>query len=339
MKFAQYLEEKISKALDEPEGKAKRQAKRLGLKHVGFNRYADDDGNITHISVKGVLKAKMSGKDVGQVKRDQKPKPDKIGKDGKKRPKDPVKEKDKKDRLMKFKEYSDNVDEVGENTKSFFETKEKEADTLHKALTKFFHPKSFTQAEILALQHYTANHDEILDSSGDGTAQSPESQHLDSAMSRAQIPFECTVYCGLPEGLEVEEGQDIEIPSFLPTTLSFQVAKEHSDGGVVEITVPKGTNGIYLEAFSLKQGEKELLLDKGKTIKIISEKMIPNLDWSDHEKSRIGDGEQVGDPDDFVLYTAEIAESLNKDTGEEDATQGRNTASRKRQSGRGTKPL
>lgn len=93
--------------------------------------------------------------------------------------------------------------------------------------------------------------------------------NIRSALSKARLPFSTVVYRGLkggypPQSLAV--GDYLDEPAFLSTTLSAQVARqfclwesEAVPSTILEISVPEGTNAIWLEGL-VDKGEYELLL-------------------------------------------------------------------------------
>lgn len=107
---------------------------------------------------------------------------------------------------------------------------------------------------------------------------------LDMAMEKAAVPADVTVYRGvnstdilkgnpgdfdsLEEYLDSMVGAQFRDPGFVSTSVDPGVADAFSSDTVMEIRVPKGTKGFYMEPITNVPGEEELLLDRGYEFKI-----------------------------------------------------------------------
>ncbi|MBK8397444.1 MAG: hypothetical protein IPL26_19695 [Leptospiraceae bacterium] len=104
-------------------------------------------------------------------------------------------------------------------------------------------------------------------------------QFIDEAISKSVIPIDLRVMSGvenfgsLSEDLKsVPLGEIIDLTNYTATSLSENIAKSFAKSSklVLEIILPKGSKGVYMNNVSkLKPHEKEILLPRNTTYKVI----------------------------------------------------------------------
>lgn len=104
-----------------------------------------------------------------------------------------------------------------------------------------------------------------------------------SVIERSTLPFSTVVYRGLKRDYpspNLAVGDYLEEAAFLSTTLSAQASKQFSlwdspevASTILEISVPEGTNAVWIEGISSK-GEYELLLNSDMLIHISAIKSL-----------------------------------------------------------------
>jgi hypothetical protein len=257
-KFRQYMLEDLTGALVEPQSAAAQQAKKLGLTYVGFGRYEDPrTQQVTHIV--------------------------------------------QNDRLVPFSKAiktnrfaQDSGDDFGEYNKNLMPDVEQN----HNDLTNTHLPEMYDDAELEAVENYTANSTEInnrLRSLPTGVpadqiepmyAGDPIPGHisaLDMALSKSVSPKDFLVYASLGNGFSIDSfqpGQIYQFRSFRSTTLDPNVAMNFASkydqqpsrrsSFVLQIHVPKGSSGMYVNEYSTQSGEAEYVLPRGSAIQIVS---------------------------------------------------------------------
>lgn len=300
LKFSDHLAESLaSEVKREPKSNAASQAKKLGLKYMGFGRYSGKDGKVSYIVHNNKLVpfkgADVIQKDFAKAKAEkEKPKTPassstKNSKTKKTPPKpDPMKEVDQAAAILQQRQtYDQNV----------LKRKEQEQERLHRQLSAYAKTQVFSDDETSAIGQYltTAStavnrylykgHDEGTDAT---TAAGIENiiASMDSAMSQSQIPFDYSTYSGLsnrykPEDFKLGEiyvfrgyvssslshKTAIEGFSAVPATTGTKPKKASSAGSKVllQIDLQKNQKGIYAEG-----DEKETILPRGTKLKVVS---------------------------------------------------------------------
>lgn len=90
---------------------------------------------------------------------------------------------------------------------------------------------------------------------------------IDSAIQKSSLPVEMVVFRGTDYivGQQMRAGKQLAEKGFSSTSLSYDVArsKDFGKGTIIEITIPKGAKGIYLDELRKPFGkEVELLLPR-----------------------------------------------------------------------------
>ncbi len=111
-------------------------------------------------------------------------------------------------------------------------------------------------------------------------------KQMDDVMSKASFPEEKIVYSGLGEKAtkfldEVcppkicGEGNEFELKGFTSTSLSKDTTKtfRHDKNTLLEIKIMKGCKALSLEPISAFPTEKEVLLNRGSSFKVIGSRM------------------------------------------------------------------
>lgn len=107
---------------------------------------------------------------------------------------------------------------------------------------------------------------------------------MDTALVASQIPEDITVFRGMPaEALPKDAvGTEFTDKAYGSTSLDYKTAEKfgrwvREDGlhpAIIEIRVPKGNDGIYMENL-WDNGEYEVLLPRGTKYKVVSEIQKP----------------------------------------------------------------
>jgi Clostridial binary toxin A. len=103
---------------------------------------------------------------------------------------------------------------------------------------------------------------------------------IDAALVKTQIPENITVFRGMPSEMMPEDAVGVEFrdDGYGSTSLDYKMAEKFArwtreDGftpALVEIRVPKGTDGIFMDEL-WDNGESEILLPRGVSYRVISD--------------------------------------------------------------------
>jgi len=107
---------------------------------------------------------------------------------------------------------------------------------------------------------------------------------IDNIMNKNRTQMPLTVYRGVPfldrmPKVIKEVGSEISMKGFTPTSASEKWARTFlsPEGALLEISVPEGTNAIYMhENKNMQMTERELLLNRDLKYKVTSVEEIPN---------------------------------------------------------------
>lgn len=226
------------------------QAKNLGLKYVGFGRYEDPKTQqVTYIV--------------------------------------------QNDRLVPFNKAVKTNSYVQQSGDDFGKLSKELNSGLQDTITKMmtaYKPEKYDDDELEALKQYTDTSYEavnaVLSSLPPGipaykiqpltpTDNTPDIiQALDRALDKSKLPVPIITYVPLQSGLDLRKAKSIGFKSFRSTTLSLQTALDElgqgSGGGtVLQISMDKGSKGMYVDDFSSTPGKGEFLLPRGSQIKIV----------------------------------------------------------------------
>lgn len=99
---------------------------------------------------------------------------------------------------------------------------------------------------------------------------------IDKSFNNApKVPGDLKVFRGMDSSLlsSLQEGDIFKDDGFISTSIDKEKVVS---GGFIEIHVPKGSKGIYLEQISEVKRERELLLDRGSRFRVLSNELKPN---------------------------------------------------------------
>jgi len=109
-------------------------------------------------------------------------------------------------------------------------------------------------------------------------------KEIDTALAKTQIPENITVFRGMPSEILPENAVGVEFrdDGYGSTSLDYKMAEKFArwtreDGftpAIVEIRVPKGTEGIFMDEL-WDNGESEILLPRGTSYRVISDVQKP----------------------------------------------------------------
>lgn len=291
LKYEEFLAESLAAEIkSEPKTAASKEARKLGLTYMGFGRYADSKGKLAYIVHDDRLVPYKSRDDVDDM----------YYKSSSAAPKQTTAKKSlsvnqKPDKNAQLKKDADTYNSILKKREredsEILRQKDKEAQALSDQLYKFYQPNMFDENEKRAIQEYTSEsyqeinsylykgHDEGVTADQDQYLNDIISS-LDSAFENTEAPFPYSVYSGLssrysPE--KIKPGNEYIFRGYLSTSLSYGTAidsfadADMSDKPVVlQIEISKGQKSIYVDPISVHQGEGETLLPRGSKIKVIS---------------------------------------------------------------------
>lgn len=282
LKYGDFLAESLAAEVkSEPKTLAAKEARKLGLTYIGFGRYADNKGQITHIVDNDRLIPYKSKDEIGAMYNKQKLAPKKTSTSAKDTGKNVQQEPD-------WKFYSDALGRREKEDNRVLGEKEQEMQAVNKELYKFYKPQLFSQDEIDAISEYTnesygpvnrylyKGHDpEVTPEQDEQIARIIE--NLDSAFEETQAPFAYTVYTKLSSRYsadKIQPGSEYIFRGYLSTSLSHDVSissfAEGNNSVVLQIEIAKGQKSIYVDPLSQHQGEMETMLPRGTKVKVIS---------------------------------------------------------------------
>ncbi len=295
------LEESITKLIRaEPKSDASKQARKMGLKYLGFGRYADHSGNVAYIVVKDKLVPYKKDEELGKMfhkavenerKKAMQP-PSKPGEKAKVKKDTGPTQKDI-NQIASAKRQREAED------KRVAKEKKKEIDAIAKELTSFY-AGAFSEDEMAAISEYT--NDSFVDINSylyNGHAPGTDYQSakhiesmvdkLDSAFEETEAPFKYTTYTGLSKRYNAKNfvvGKDYIFKGYISTSLDHSVAggafsdysekntatKGEKGGVMLELEIPKGAKSIYIpnELSAQSEDEYETILPRGTKIKVVS---------------------------------------------------------------------
>lgn len=283
----------------EPKTKASRQAKSLGLRYMGFGRYAGKDGKISYVVDKktGTL-VPYKSEEEHQKLFNKYSETEFEYQDGDEKSKERLKPK-----VQSMKKTLDNVkrlrSDVSKEVKKhkFFEYKKQ--TSVAKSLKDFYKKDIFSDNEIRSINHYTsslyADMNRYLYSGyepGEYNKEDISSLHgvmidLDGAFEDTEAPFNFSVYSGLGESIKetnLQAGEKYVFRGYVSTSLNHNTAieaftwlhepnksRKNDHKIVLQIDIEKGDKGIYVPGvLPQMRGEDEFLLPRGTTLEIIS---------------------------------------------------------------------
>lgn len=258
-KFHEYFTEDFGSALAEPSSNAATEAKKLKLQYVGFGRYEDPKTQqITHIV--------------------------------------------QNDRLVPFnKAVKSNTfkkssqDDYGNYVKQFMPDIEQNQNYM----VDYYKPEYYDENELNAIEEYTGtDYFDInqklyelptgikanqIEPEYDGDPIPSQVAALDSALSKVKTDHDFLSYVGLGTEYDITNfvpGNSFRFKGYRSTTINPNIALNYNSRVnktvnrqqtvMLQIKVPKGSNGMFVEDFSANPGESEFLLPRGSKVKIVS---------------------------------------------------------------------
>lgn len=260
-KFREYIGEDLNLALQEPSQGAAEQAKKLGLQYVGFGRYEDPrTQQITHIVKNDKLIPYKSSAKTNTFKQTQ----------------------------QVTNDYTSQAEVLSQNT-----------EMTKQALVDHYSPENYTPDELDAVQSFTGgqyqdintsvsslpsgtsvkNSEIPLNGSTDNIAQTIS--NLDSAVNKVVSPIDFIAYVGLGPNTDIKNfvpGAQFSFKGYRSVTLDMNLALDYSNKSpksltrdqtvLLQIKVPKGSKGMYVDDYSANPGESEYILPRGTMIAV-----------------------------------------------------------------------
>jgi hypothetical protein len=246
-KFGQFVKEELAGALVEPQSDASAQAKKLGLTYVGFGRYEDQTGQVSHIVQNDRLIPFA-----------------------------------KAVRSKSFKDMS--TDDFGEYTKNMKNDVDQIHSQLTDAYSPENYDNAELDAikDFTASEYYTVNDKlaglptgipaEQIQPEYDGDTRPELVAALDSALSKVKAPIDFIGYVGLQDQdiFSMSGSKSVRFKGFRSITIDPNVVLQSGDPTVLQIKISAGDPGMYVDDYSSVPGEGEYLLPRGSEIKVIS---------------------------------------------------------------------
>ena len=258
-KFNEYLYEDLNIALVEPSSNAAAEAKKLNLQYVGFGRYEDPNTQqISHIV--------------------------------------------QNDRLVPFnKAVKSNTykqasqDDYG----NFVKQAMPDVEQNQNYMVDYYRPEYYDENELGAVEAYTGTDymdinqklyelptgikADQIQPEYDGDPIPAQVAALDSALKKMKTDHEFFSYVGLGTDYDItsfKPGSSMRFKGFRSTTINPNIALNYNSRVnksvsrqqtvMLQIKVPKGSNGMFVEDYSANPGESEFLLPRGSKVKVVS---------------------------------------------------------------------
>lgn len=246
-KFGEFIREDLTGALVEPQSDASKQAKKLGLTYVGFGRYEDQNGQVSHIVQNDKL-IPFS-------------------------------------KAVKSKSYKDlSADDYGDYTKNLQGDVSTIHTELTNAYTPENYDnaeldavKAYTESA-----YYDVNQKLVSLPTGipanqiqpeyDGDNRPQIIAALDSALTKVAAPIDFIGYVGLSQDyntLTLQSAKKLKFKGFRSLSINPNTVLGSGDPSVLQIKVKAGSTGMYLDDYSATPGDGEFLLPRGSAIKIV----------------------------------------------------------------------
>jgi hypothetical protein len=255
MKKRYKLKEDLNIPATEPVGTpAAQEAAKLGLRYVGFGRYEDPNTEqVTHIVQNGQLLPYQKAVNTNTYQQQS-------------------------------------SDDIGNYTQEISQSEEE----LHQALLQEYAATEFKDDELDAISEFTAGaYRDINERLSNLPAGIPAEQiqpesaddpipsminSLDKALSRNKTQISFPVYSSLGMGgsdiTQFKPNSSFSFKGYRPTTISLsnalQFSQDEKNSVVLQIKVPAGSGGAYVDDYSSSPGENEFVLPRGSKIKVVS---------------------------------------------------------------------
>lgn len=310
-----------------PSSKASKEAKSLGLKYMGFGRYANSKGQITHIvqNDKLIPFYKREIEKSYKLINNQQSRLNRT-KNSEKRENT---EKEIKNTLDYLNTQSKFDKESTEELQTWLKEKREMAEKYSDALSNVYGPESIDEEQYNSLTVWKNGgysdinqflHNGLTFDDIDG-GQSYENvgewynhiKKIDEALNNNKLPFDITVYVGLDSELynseKLKKNSKHMFKGYISTSLDFEMClslakKSKSAPIILEIDIPKGTNALYLENLIETEDletDFEVLLQRNTKVKIKSGPHITKL--SNISKEYI---ESANEKLDVHIYKCEV---------------------------------
>jgi hypothetical protein len=235
-KFSEFINEDLNAILADPDEQTGAAAKRMGVKHVGFGKYADKTGNITHKAVNGKLtsvdKASMTNSSA-----------------------------------------SSNAS-LTALTKTFGkQTKEIHNLLINTYVPDAYSNEELESIKTYTDRAYVDINDSLSNiENADNDQLAYYVQNIDSALAKGQTPAPFNIFFILEGDAQFEPGNVIMLYGFRSGTINPDVAIQHSKTStmpiIMQVAVPMKSPGMYIEDYSVSPEEYEFVLARGSTIRI-----------------------------------------------------------------------
>jgi hypothetical protein len=255
-KFRSRINEDLNGALLQPSSNAAEEAKRMGLKYVGFGRYEDPrTQQVTHIVQNDRLVPFKAAVRTGSYKQQ-------------------------------------NSDDMGNFSKAIAPVTEKIAEMLKSS----FDPSSYSDQELDAVQDYTEEgffdinqklyslpvgiSADDIEPEYDGDRTYEKIQALDSMMAKSSAPIDFITYTSLSKEYSLDDfkpGTTFQFKGFRSTSINPYTGIDYNPRSTatsnrviyaLQIKIPKGSRGAYVDDISANPGEHEYILPRGSMIKV-----------------------------------------------------------------------
>lgn len=247
-KFGEFIREDLTGALVEPQSNASQEAKKLGLTYVGFGRYEDQNGQVSHIV--------QNDKLIPFAK------------------------------AIKSKSYKDfSADDYGDYTKNLQNDVSAIHTELTNAYTPENYDnaeldavKAYTESAYYDVNQKltslpTGIPADQIQPEYDGDNRPEIIAALDSALSKVASPIDFIGYVGLSQDyntLALQSAKKLKFKGFRSLSIDPNTVLQSGDPSVLQIRVKPGDKGMYLDDYSATPGEGEFLLPRGSAIKVVS---------------------------------------------------------------------
>lgn len=256
-----FVKEDLNKVLIEPEAAkgATKDAKKMGLKYVGFGRYSDPKTQqVSHV----ILNGKLS----------------------------PFQKATKSNTFAQM-----NTDDYG----LYNQLMQPQLDEYHAALVTAYPPEKFDDREYSAIQQFTSGlsmdvNDRLAGIPTGANANKMEPQmmgdpipdvirYMDSATKKSRVPLNFKCYVKIPDTIPPENlliGSILTFKGFRTASLSLGAllaTVQPSDGPtrptvvILQIEVPKNSRGLYAADYSATPQDYEFIFCRGAKVEIASD--------------------------------------------------------------------
>jgi len=245
-KFGQFVKEDLTGALVEPQSNASQEANKLGLTYVGFGRYEDQNGQISHIVQNDRLIPFA-----------------------------------KAIRSKSFKDFSS--DDYGDYTKNLKADTDQVHSELTAAYSPENYDnaeldaiKDFTESAYAEVNQKLATLPagipaDQIQPEYDGDVRPELIAAMDSALSKVASPIDFLAYTGLSQDVDIFSlGKNLKFKGFRSISIDPNVVLQSGDPTVLQFKIKSGDPGMYVDDYSAVPGEGEFLLPRGAQIKIVS---------------------------------------------------------------------